>query len=207
MAKSRGWVLFAIATALVVLVAVGIGLNVQRSRLLRAELEERTRAARLQMETLERVATAEYIYRNVIYASRDRLLLGRLPAGSTEVLFSVSIRVQAGVDLSQGYSVAVSAEKADRAFVTLPEPTVFVVDADESTIEEYFSEERLMRLNWLDLGREIELQKSVAREDAVQRGLLTRARTNAISVITELFALAGFAEVDVTFAPPAELRG
>lgn len=155
------------------------------------------------IQHLQRIASTEYVYRSVVYATDDRRLLS-FPLGS-EVLFSIAIRVQAGIDMAEGFTVEV--EDADTIFLTLPAPTIFLVDADEASIEEYFFQGRLFRVDWLDIGSTIEGEKELARSDALDRGILEAAQANAEVLVHDLVKLAGYDNVMIRFRPVGELRG
>jgi len=181
-------------------VFLAIGVSCQQKpdmREIGADIESR-------VQTLQNLVSAEYLYRNVVYVDRQRRVLG-VAAGSNEVLFSIAIRVQAGIDLSNGFSVDVSDE--ERIFVTLPEPEVILVDADEQSIEEYFSAEQFLQIEWLDIGTEVESVKENVRTDAIDRGILDLARTNAESLLKNILQSGGYEHVYIRFKPVAELVG
>lgn len=163
-----------------------------------ADLESRIRP-------MQRISSVEYIYRHVVYASRERRRLLGIPTGSSEVLFSIDIRVTAGVDLTEGFDL--STEDDDRLFITLPAPQILLVDADETSIDEYFAHEVFLQTSWLDIGSELEKIKEDVRTDALERGILERAGSNVTSLMTGIVDLAGYDNVYIRFRPAEEIRG
>ena len=111
------------------------------------------------------------------------------------MLFSVDIRVRAGVDLARGVIVTPDRRDPNRIYVRLPEPEILAVDADESSIEEYFIREQGGRIGLLELTDQLEEAKERIAREAVERGILDRADENARRLITGFLAMAGFTEV------------
>lgn len=160
---------------------------------------------REEIGSLRRLTGSEYRYRDVVYYSEETRLLG-IPTGRHEVLFSVDIVVRAGVDLSRGFT-AETGEDGARLFITLPAAEIFLVDAEEDSIEQYFSVERLGRLDWLDVGDELTRAKDANRDDAIERGILSTAEAQARNVLIDLARSAGFDSAEIRFRPIGELRG
>lgn len=155
---------------------------------------------RARITNLRTITGTEYRYRDVIYFGEQSRFLG-LPAGSRQILFSVSITVLAGVDLNRGIEVEIDNRRPDRIFVTLPSPEVIRVDAEERSISQYFVQERFGRIDWLSVSDEVEVAKDNNRRDAIDRGLLVDAERQARAVVTRLLEAGGFETVLVRFQP------
>mgnify|MGYP002875598881 CR=1 FL=1 len=192
---------------LVFAVAVAVGFGFLAVKDVRSRVQEQSLAdVRARIERLRVLSTASFRYRDIVYYDQRTRILG-LPAGQQEVLFAVEMDVRAGVDLSRGFTVSIDGDRR-RALVTLPQPEVLRVDADEASIRQYLVRERLGRLDWLDVSEEVEAAKERNRGDAVSRGLLDRARTQSERVIRGLLMEAGFPSVEIRFRPtPEEIRG
>lgn len=158
---------------------------VSRSDLVR--LEDR-------IESLLELSTYEHIYRDLVYFGEERSFLF-IKTVDRAVLFSVDIRVRAGVDLARGVTVTPDRRDPNRIYVRLPEPEILAVDADESSIEEYFIREQGGRIGLLELTDQLDEAKGRIAREAVERGILDRADENARRLITGFLAMAGFTEV------------
>ncbi len=158
-----------------------------------SEIAERIR-------NLQTITTTEYRYRDVIYFGEESRFLG-IPAGSRRILFSVSISILAGVDLARGVDVQLDETTGERVFVTLPAPEVIRVDAEERSITQYFVQERLGRIDWVEVSDEVEAAKERNRRDAIDRGMLHQAERQARAVVTRLLHAGGFSDVQIRFRP------
>ena len=173
----------------------------------RDEREERILAAHQHIEELRNLVTARYRYRDVVYLEQETRVLG-IPTSAREILFSVDIGVEAGVDLSRDIKVVFDPNDRRGVFVTLPSPQVLRVDADEETIRQYIVRERFARLDWLDVAEEVEAAKERNRLDAIERGILIRAEAQARSALESLLRGLGFEKVHIRFrSEDAGLRG
>jgi hypothetical protein len=144
------------------------------------------------------VPTYEHVYRDVVYASQESRFLG-IKTRENQTLFSVEIVVQAGLDLSRGFDL--DFPETGTAVVSLPGSEILEIDADERTIRQYFSKERGGDIDRLAYYDEIDAKKQFLREDAVSRGILTRADENARSLIRNLLEFAGFEDVRFEMLP------
>lgn len=136
--------------------------------------------------------TYEQIYRDVVYVDRERSFL--LFKRQAQVLFSIDIRVQAGIDFETGLAVIPDPDGTG-VTVRLPKARILLIDADEETIRQYFATEAggpIERLAYYD---EINRIKSEIAQDAIEREILEKAEINARSLITGLLVAAGFEEV------------
>ena len=149
-----------------------------------------------QIQTILDLPTYEHIYRDIIYVDRERSFL-IFKTMQARVLFSIDVRVQAGIDLSEGFKVI-----PDPAFrreggitVVLPAATILLVDADEGSIQQYFIKEVGGELARLDYYDEINRKKEDIISDAIERGILLNANQNAEKLIAGFLAQAGFKNV------------
>lgn len=169
--------------------------------------QRRLEAAQTTIQQVQTLVTTRYRYRDVVFFDRRTRVLG-IPAGQQEILFSVEIEVTAGVDLAQGVDLDIDQDDRRRIFVTLPSPHIVRVVTDEESIRQYLVRERFGRLNWLDVSTEVHAAKERNREDAIERGILSRAESQARAVIGSLLRTVGYEAVEIRFRPPpGEVRG
>jgi len=169
--------------------------------------QRRLEAAQARIQQVQTLITTRYRYRDVVFFDRRTRVLG-IPAGQQEVLFSVEMEVTAGIDLSHGVDLDIDREDRRRIFVTLPPPQIVRVVTDEESIRQYLVLERFGRLNWLDVSTEVQAAKDRNREDAIDRGILSRAESQARTVIESLLRTVGYETVQVRFRPASgEVRG
>ena len=171
-----------------------------------APAERSLESVREEITALRTLHTGEYRYREVVYYSEQGRVFG-IPAGRREVLFSIDIVVQAGVDLTRGFEIEGDEGDRDTVYLTLPQPEILRVDAEEDSIDQYFSEERLGRIDWLDVGEELARAKEKNRSDAIRRGILNAAEGQARGVLHDLLRSSGYDRVEIRFRPATELRG
>lgn len=149
-----------------------------------------------QIRTVLELPSYEYLYRDIIYIADQAEFLG-FRHKDTQLLFAVDVRLQAGVDLKKG--VRVTPISAGGLSISLPAAEILLIDADEKSITQYFKKEfggQIERLAYYD---EISLSKERIRRDAIDRGVLTQAQSNAASVIRSLLQTQGFSPVEVKF--------
>ena len=162
-----------------------------------------------QLVSILELHTYEHLYRDIVYFGEEKSFLF-VRTVDREVLFSVNIKVRAGVDLAEGFRVVQDRDVADRVYVQLPPAQVLSVDADEQSIHEYFIREQGGRIGLLEITGQLEEVKERTAADAIERGILVRADANARRVVTEFLKLTGFADVVFTTPPQldeSELRG
>lgn len=140
--------------------------------------------------------TYEYVYRDVIYIADQASFLG-IRHRDTQLLFAVDVRIQAGINLQRGISV--KQDSSGDVDISLPAPEILMVDADESTIHQYFKKEFGGEINRLDYYDEIAAGKQRIIKDAVERGILDRAGQNAESLIHSVLASVAPGEIRVIF--------
>lgn len=155
--------------------------------------------------------SCEYVYRDVVYLGHLEKLLGLLTTKETRVLFSVNLKIKAGLDLGGGYRAqAVPApfgSPGPAVKLLLPPAAIREVDADESSIRQYFAMSygllQESKVSWLDVQAELAKAGERAKADAIKRGLLKRAWDNASTLLANLYRQAGFRTVIVEEAAPA----
>ncbi len=153
--------------------------------------------------------TYEYIYRDIVYIAEQASFLG-IRHRDTQLLFAVDVRLQAGIDLQKGFSVRPLSGRplsVRGVEISLPEPDILLIDADESSIRQYFKREFGGEINRLDYYDEISRSKEKIREDALRRGVLDQARENAVSLIESVMRQAGFDEIEIRFAAGGSAGG
>jgi hypothetical protein len=149
----------------------------------------------------------EYVYRDIVYFGEQESFLGIFRTRDQQLLFAVHLRVEAGVDLSKGVEVLRDRDNPELLLVRIPAPEILLVDADEGSIEQFFVRERGGSIRWDQVSQEMESVKTRVREDALDKGILARAEENAVRLIREVMAVAGYEEVTVQVRPAEELEG
>lgn len=140
------------------------------------------------IKDLEEIVTARQIYRNVIYTEiKENFIVDK------RSLFTIEYIVTAGVDLSSGVNIDV---KYNTIRVSYPYPKILSVDADESTIDEYFSLQRFGKLKQSDYLNILYDEKERIKEDALNAGILERADKNIQSLITGILNDGGIDRID-----------
>lgn len=158
--------------------------------------------------------SCEFIYRDVIYQGHLEKFLGLMTTKETRLLFSVKLRVKAGIDMAQGLEIlpfAAPNSLGDPAVkILLPAASILSVDSDENSIHQYFVYEYGLfeegKIKLLDFQDELGKARDQAKADAVKRGILLKAWNNSRTVIENLFRMAGFKTVivELTAESPAE---
>ena len=143
------------------------------------------------IRTLLELPTYEQNYREVIYLGEQASFLS-IPTRDLQLLFSLDITVEAGLNLKD--SLRITPRGWQQLIITLPEPEVLSIDADENSIQQYFIKEWGLGTGFgrLDLYDEINAAKERVRLEAVDRGILEKARENAETLIRQMFIMAGF---------------
>lgn len=148
------------------------------------------------IKTVLELPTYEYVYRDIIYIAEQADFLG-FRHKDKQLLFAIDVKLQAGIDLSKG--VRVTPESQDGLTISLPEPEILLVDADENSITQYFKREFGGEIGRLEYYDEISHSKNRIRSDALERGILVRARENAASVVGSLIQSQGISPVTIEF--------
>jgi len=170
---------------------------------------QRIHAVEQEVRSLLQLHTYEHVYRDIVYFGEEKSFLF-VKTMDRRLLFSINIVVTAGIDLSTGLEIRSDSRNPGRVFVTLPQPVVLSVDADESSIHQYLLRERGGEISWLDYADQIAAIKQRVADDAVSRGILKRAGENARTIVAGLFTSAGFPDVQVairTSTQPSDTGG
>lgn len=158
-------------------------------------------AVERQIKAVLELPSYEYVYRDIIYIADQAEFLG-FHHRDKQLLFAVDVHLQAGLDLTKGVTVkpAETLPGGSRGLsITLPAPEILVIDADETSITQYFKKEFGGEIGRLEYYDEISQSKKQIRRDAIERGVLTQARENAASVVRSLLQSQGFDRVVVRF--------
>ncbi len=164
-------ILFSLSVVLILSVFL---INIQDKKL--SKYEDR-------IKRLEELVTARQIYRNVIYSEvRENLIVDK------RTLFSINYNITAGVDFSKGLEIK---SNNNRIIVKYPYPEILSIDADESSIDQYFALERFGKLKQSDYLGIIYNEKERIGEDAINGGILERADKNLRVLISGLLREGG----------------
>lgn len=129
-----------------------------------------------QIRSILELPTFEHVYRDVVFLDKERSFL-IFPTMDAEVLFAINVRIQAGIDLSDGFDVYHTRNRG--ITVALPPAKILLADADEESIEQYFLKETIGSISRLDYYDEINRKKEELISDAIDRGILDKADENA----------------------------
>jgi hypothetical protein len=166
------------------------------------------RSVERRIEDVLTLHTFEHSYRSIVYFGEQRRFLF-MDTMDRQVLFSIDVRVQAGMDLTEGVEIrrvlrdgdTAQAAEVPQLFVSLPAARILLVDADEESIREYFETDRGGDVGLLEYGREIENAKNSSRQAAISDGILREAEANARVIVREFLDLAGFERVEIRVRP------
>jgi hypothetical protein len=158
--------------------------------------------------------TYEMVYKDVEYYGHHERLLGMFNTVDKRLLFSVQIRVRAGINLHSSTQAAAalriepidtgnSGELAVR--VTLPEASILLVDADDTSIVEYFAYNYGAAITRRDWEERLNDARRRVQADALGRGILVRAGENARNLISNFLQVAGIQRVEFASSPGLEI--
>jgi hypothetical protein len=145
--------------------------------------------------------TAEYIYKDIVYLGDTRSFLF-FKTMDKRLLFSVQIRVRAGISLDEGFRLYPDKGDPKRVYVRLPRAKIVLIDADERSIRQYF--EQGERFGRLEFSAAIEGVKPRVEQDARDRGILRRSEENAKRLVQSFLEYAGFESIQFL---PADFSG
>ncbi len=134
------------------------------------------------IESINQLITAKQIYRDIIYLKETKDILW-LPIKNKEFLISVDYVIQAGIDLSKGYKIENS---KGITTLTVPEVEIFSIDADDSTINEYYSKQRFYKLTKDDFIKIIAQNKERILKGSSISSLLELSRQNSRETLKRL---------------------
>ena len=157
--------------------------------------------ARQSITRLLQLPTYELVYRDVVYVDKNAPL-SFMGIGGGEALFAVDVRICAGVTLETSLHIEASGPEA--VVVYLPQAQVLSVDADESSVREYFVRSPLFGgTSQADYYDALEPLKGELVAEAVDSGLLIRAHENAKRLVEGLLRAAGLRRVVFRQKEPA----
>jgi hypothetical protein len=138
--------------------------------------------------------TFEHVYRDIIYLGEERKFLKIIPTMEKRLLFSINVHVKAGIDLSEGIEVV----RKDKGVIQvyLPPAKILVIDADETSINQYFASAWGGEIERLDYYDEIGAAKEDIRLDALRRGILDNAEANGKKLLEKFLKLAGYTTIE-----------
>jgi hypothetical protein len=145
-----------------------------------------------QLTGLLELPTLEYVYRDVIYLGKTKSFLF-FTTVDKRLLFSLDLRVQAGLDLTQGLKLTPAGDQAVE--LRLPPAKILSIDADEASIREFFILEKGEKIGRLEYAEEIARAKPRIEKDAIERGILAGARDGAERLVRGFLGAAGFSQV------------
>ncbi len=177
---------------LLILIALGLALYNREAIIeqvgIRGEEGELPLLLERKIRTVLELPTHEHIYHNVIYIGEEARFLG-IKHLDKRLLFSIDISVQAGVDLQRGLTIEPTSTGKLR--VGIPGAEILEVDADESSIREYFAKEFGGRISRLEYYDEIDRSKRRTVEDAIERGILDISNRHAKRLVERLLLSLG----------------
>jgi hypothetical protein len=152
--------------------------------------------------------TAEYRYKDIVHLGNTKSFLF-FTTVDKELLFSVDLRVQAGIDFNDELTIYRDKGDPERIFVGLPPAKILLVDADEKSIHQYFSREQGDRFGRLEFADEIAKAKPGVEKDAVSRGILRKADDAAKDLVRGFLRFLGFKSIEFlpSEVPRKGLRG
>jgi len=143
------------------------------------------------LEKLGEFRTITQRYRSVFYVREKKNFIQ-----DKSVLFTADFNVQAGVDLSEGFDLQL---KRGQVLVTLPRGRIFLVDADDSTIEEVMIREQFSTINTGDYLPLINEESEKIRHQALASGITETAEERAALLLRGILRSAGIEDADIRF--------
>ncbi|MCK5154473.1 MAG: DUF4230 domain-containing protein, partial [Spirochaetales bacterium] len=136
--------------------------------------------------------TIEYVYREIIYIGQEARFFG-IKHLDKRLLFSIDLIINAGIDLTKGIEIRKITDGSIQ--IILPEPEILMIDADEGSIHQFFVKEWGDKISHLDYYDEIVKSKDNIKNDAIERGILIKAKNNAEDLILKIFSVYGISKV------------
>lgn len=147
------------------------------------------------IEQLQQLVTAKQIYREVIYSKETKDFLW-IPLKNKEFLFALDYIITAGIDISKGFKVE---DRDGYKLITLPRAEIFSIDADDTSIKEYFIKQRFSKLNRDDYFQLIKESKlSILSGNSINT-LLIESEVNAKTLLKSLLQVSDII-VEVEFS-------
>ncbi|MBN2616684.1 MAG: DUF4230 domain-containing protein [Spirochaetales bacterium] len=150
---------------------------------------------------LEELVTAKQIYKEILYSKESQDILW-IPVKNREFLISINYIVTAGIDISKGFNI----EKKDDVYIlTIPKGEIFSIDADDSSIYEYFVKERFSQLKRDDYFKLIiKSKEDILNGDKIPE-LLQNCEYNAGRLLTSLLQLSNIS-IEVRFSDSFKVK-
>ena len=152
-----------------------------------------------QIRSILDLPTIEYVYREIIYVGQEARFLG-IKHLDKRLLFSIDLIINAGIDLTKGIEIRNVIDGSIQ--IILPDPEILTVDADEGSIHQFFIKEWGDKVSHLDYYDEIVRSKNNIKTDAIERGILVKAKSNAEDMILKIFSVYGFTKVSFKWRSP-----
>ncbi len=150
-------------------------------------------ALELSVRNILEIPAYEQIYRDIVYIGEEQKVLF-FTTTDKRLLFSVDIKIQAGIRNADNIKIELSGKTGDgqkAARVYVPRSEILLVDADESSIEQYFIKEQGGDISRLDYYNEINAKKDDLVKTAIESGLLEKADSNVQKLIRGFLELSG----------------
>ncbi len=147
-----------------------------------------------QIKGILELPTVEYVYRDVIYIGEEARFLG-FKHLDKRVLFSIDLIISAGIDLSKG--IEIRNITGGGIQLVIPEPEILLVDADESSIHQFFVKEWGGKVSRMDYYDEIVKSKQNIVNDAVSRDILIKAKKNTEEIVSRIFSIYGIKKGEI----------
>lgn len=141
------------------------------------------------------LSLSEFVYKDIIFVKESKRFWG-MSISKKEVLFSVKIRVVAGIDLDKDFVIKV---EKNILYLELPKPEILLLDADEKSLNEYYSKYFGTKVSLLFYYKEIEQQKENLKQESIERGILEDAEKNIREFFEIIYKNAGFDSVKIIF--------
>ncbi len=145
------------------------------------------------VRSISSVPACEQIYRDIVYIGEEQNLLF-FKTVDKQLLFSIDIIVQAGIENTDLIEIEYNGNSDNgrpSVVINLPDPVILDVDADESSIKQFFIKEYGKDITRLEYYDEINRKKEEIVEDAVKNGIIERADANIRNLISNMMSLAG----------------
>lgn len=153
-------------------------------------------AVELSIRNILEMPAYEQIYHDIVYIGEEQKLFF-IKTTDKRVLFSIDIRIQAGIKNAGLIDVKINGKNKEgrkTAAVSLPASEILLADADENTIEQYFIKEWGAEISRLEYYDEINRKKEELIDAAVRNGILKHADSNIKNLITSFLSLS---DIDV----------
>ncbi len=156
------------------------------------QTKQRLQKVETQIKNILEMPTYEHVYRDIIYFDKEKTFL-TFKIMEKKLLFSVDIIVKAGFDLKKGFTI--NRVSNTELIVFLPDAEILLLDADEKSIHEFFILESGEKVKMMEYYDEINSNKEDIKNNAIERGILSKAEDNGKSIIRSLLRAGGFENI------------